>query len=399
MSRWQNIKALAGTAGICGWLLLAYPVMDLLTTRQRSVDAYAQVDTSAAVIILYTTLCFFVVIIYSGKNHRAFSLKAFFNTPIVWFLLYTIYAIFSMVWSVNFRLSGYRAFECLTMLLLMATVWQRLFATHNMNIVMNWCMLWVGLQVICQLLNYLRYTTSLAVLIEASQMVSTTFFFMALYRHHKQWIHYLIMVLSVLSGSTVAYIGMSVGLVSLFLGNYKYKFPMFLLFILLLLFMVFYGPRRFIKDTIFYDKTEISIEQTSGRNQIMEVGILTLKEQPLGYGFFVGEVYALQKNGLFVINGHNSFFSAAMGLGYVGIVLLFIFFLGMFRVTFYRGIPLQYRQPLIGCFFVGFFHCMGNPGIGSRIYGSWMPVMLLFTLICSFYAYNRKYLNAHNVGY
>ena len=398
MSRWQNIKALAGTAGIYGWLLLAYPVLDLLTTRQRSVNAYAQVDSSAVVMILYTILCF-VAIISSGKNHHAFSLNAFFNTPMVWFLLYTIYAFFSMAWSVDFKLSGYRAFECLVMLLLMATVWQRLFATHNMNIVIDWCMLWVGLQIICQLLNYLRYTTNLADLIEGAQMVSTTFFFMALYRRHKRWIHYLIIVLSVLSGSTVGYIGMCVGLVSLFFGESKDKFPIFLLSMLLMLFIVFYGPQRFIKDTIFYDKPEISIEATTGRNHIMEAGIRTIKEQPLGYGFFVGEVYALHKNGIYVINGHNSFFSAAMGLGYVGIVSLFIFFLGMFRVTFFRGIPRQYRQPLIGCFFVGFFHCMGNPGIGSRIYGSWMPVMLLFTLICSFYAYNRKYLNAHNVGY
>ena len=131
----------------------------------------------------------------------------------------------------------------------------------------------------------------------------------------------------------------------------------------------------------------------------METALLSLEQNPIGYGFFAGEPYILYQHYAGVINGHNSFFSAAMGLGYVGIILLLIFFIGMFRVTFSQCIPRKYRQSLIGCFFVGFLHCMGNPGIGSRVYGSWMPVMLLFTLICCFYAYYGKKRNAHNLGY
>lgn len=397
MSRWKDIKQLAGSAGPCGWLLLCYPVMDLLTSRTRNHDHYATVDASAAITIAYTFVCFIVVIVESKKQQTKLSVLN--KTPMVWFIIYTLYGFVSVFWSVYAQLTSYRAFECLTMMMLMLQVWQKLLAKHDLAKVMDWCMLWVELQVICAIISTLRWTTDVFEILASSQMVATTFFFMALYHSHKRWIHWLIMVLAIMSGSTVAYIGMAIGTISIFWGKSKYKVPVFIFALFAGVFIYIYGPKKFIKDTVFYDKEAIALDQTSGRDQVMETVLLSLQKNPMGYGFFAGEPYILYQYYQGAINGHNSFFSAAMGLGYVGIVLLFIFFLGMFRVTFYRGIPREYRQPLIGCFFVGFLHCMGNPGIGSRIYGSWMPVMLLFTLICSFYAYNRKYHNAHHLGH
>lgn len=387
MSGWKRIKRLAGSAGPCGWLLLAKPVLDLLTARQRDLDQYATVDASAAISIVYTFVCFLAVIVESTKRHTKLGNKVLSKTPMFWFLIYTVYGFISMAWSVNMQLTGYRAFECLTMMLLMLTVWQRLFAKHNMDRVMGWCMLWVGLQVVCQIISTLRWTRDPLMVLGSSQMVATTFFFMALYHPHKRWIHWLIMVMAILSGSTVAYIGMTIGVVSIFWGKTKYKVPVFIFALLAGVFIYYYGPQKFIKDTVFYDKEAIAMDHTSGRDQVMETALISLQQNPMGYGFFVGEPYILYQHYRGAINGHNSFFSAAMGLGYVGIVLLFVFFIRMFRATFYRDIPRKYQQPLIGCFFVGFLHCMGNPGIGSRIYGSWMSVMLLFTLICSFYIY------------
>jgi hypothetical protein len=400
MSRGKRIIRLAGSAGPCGWLLLAKPVLYLLTARGRDLDQYATVDASAAINIAYTFVCFLAVIVESTKRqHSRLGNAVLSKTPMFWFLIYTVYGFISMVWSVNMQLTVYRAFECLAMMLLMLMVWQRLFAKHNMDRVMEWCILWVGLQVVCQIISTLRWTTDPLRVLGASQTVATTFFFMALYHSHKRWIHWLIIVMAIMSGSTVAYIGMAIGTISIFWGKAKYKVPVFIFALLAGAFIYYYGPQKFIKDTVFYDKEAIAMDQTSGRDQVMEVALISLQQNPMGYGFFAGEPYILYQHFRGAINGHNSFFSAAMGLGYVGIVLLFIFFLGMFRVTFYRGIPRKYRQPLIGCFFVGFLHCMGNPGIGSRVYGSWMPVMLLFTLICSFYAYNNNKIYVRNMGH
>jgi len=397
MSRWKEIIRLAASAGPCGWLLLAKPVLYLLTARSRDLDQYATVDASAAINIAYTFLCFLAVIVESSKRHSEFGYAVLSKTPMFWFLIYTIYGFISMVWSVNLQLTGYRSFECLTMMLLMLMVWQRLFAKYNMGRVMDWCMLWVGLQVVCQIISTLRWTTNPIDILGASQFVATTFFFMALYYSPKRWIHWLIIVMSILSGSTVAYIGMAVGMVSIFWTKSKYKVPVYILALIAGFFIAYYGPQQFIKDTVFYDKSEISIHATSGRDQVMETALLSLQENPIGYGFFAGEPYILYQYYAGAINGHNSFFSAAMGLGYVGIILLLLFFIGMFRITFSRCIPRKYRQSLIGCFFVGFLHCMGNPGVGSRVYGGWMPVMLLFTLICSFYTYNKYHFNNKRV--
>lgn len=399
MSKIKQIFSLAGSAGTCGWLLLAEPIINLLTARRRDLDAYAVVDMSAAVTIMYYVVCF--IILFAGKEKKKVPLswKDLFSTPIVWFVIYTLLGFVSMIWSVNYRLTGYRAFECLTMMLLMMSVWKSLFAFDNNCKVINWCMLYVSVQVICQIVSVLKWSTDILTILGTSQMVATTFFFMAFYHPNKKLIYYLIMVMAILSGSTVAYIGMAIGLVSLFWGKSKYKLPVFAIAFIGFLAVAFIGPQKVIKDTIFYDKESISLEETSGRDQVMETALTSLKQQPQGYGFFAGEPYILYQEYSGAINGHNSFFSAAMGLGYAGVVIIFIFFIGMFRVTFSSYIPREVRQSLIGCFFVGFLHCMGNPGIGSRIYGSWMPVMLLFTLICSFYAYNRKYHNAHHLGH
>lgn len=394
----KSLIKLAGMGGTCGWLLLGYPVLELLTKRRRTLDEFDTVDASAAVVVVYVFLCFIAVLMMFGKRYGKLSGKVLIGTPMMWFLIYTVYGAISMIWSVNLQLTGYRAFECLTFMLLMVMACQRLFAKHDMQKVMDWCMLWVGLQVVCQIISTLRWTTNPIEILGASQCVATTFFFMALYHSHKRWIHWLIIVMAILSSSTVAYIGMAVGMVSIFWTKSKYKVPVYILALVAGFFIAYYGPQQFIKDTVFYDKSEISIHETTGRDKVMETALLSLQENPIGYGFFAGEPYILYQYYAGAINAHNSFFSAAMGLGYVGIILLLLFFIGMFRITFSRCVPRKYRQSLIGCFFVGFLHCMGNPGVGSRVYGGWMPVMLLFTLICRFYAYYNK-RNAHNLGY
>lgn len=399
MSKFKQLVSLAGSAGTCGWLLLAEPIINFLTARRRDLEAYAVVDMSAAITIVFYLVCFLFVFFGKEKIKSALRWADLFRTPMAWFLIYTLLGFVSMYWSVNFRLTGYRAFECLTMMLLMLKVWKSLVSYENNSKIINWCMLYVSVQVICQIISVVMWSSDIFEILASSQMVATTFFFMALYHPNKRLMYYLIIVMAFLSGSTVAYIGMAIGLVSMFFGKSKYILPVSVLAFVGFLLVAFIGPQKVLKDTIFYDKETISMEETSGRDKIMETALLTLDQQPQGYGFFAGEPYILYQEYAGAINGHNSFFSAAMGLGYAGVGIILLFFIGMFRVTFSSYIPREVRQSLIGCFFVGFLHCMGNPGIGSRIYGSWMPVMLLFTMICSFYAYNRKYRNAHNLGY
>lgn len=381
----QFVKA----GGISGLLLLIRPLLNLLFSRRRDINAYASIDFSALVFIAYSFVCFIVAWNTLSKSKSPFGRLLMTKTPLIWFIIYTIYGGISMLWSVSLTLTAFRAFECMAMILLIVAIMQTLFTTCQLKKIIDWTILYVVVDIVFSLLRTLTWTTSLSWLLESSQAVSTVFFFMALYYPRKKWYHYLIMVMAIFSGSTVAYIGMAVGCISVLWMDTKHKVPIFLGVLVVSMAIYVIGPHKVLKNTVFHDKESISLEETSGRNYLMEISLQSVKDNPWGLGFVSGELFLLRDCGHNAINVHNSLFSAGIGMGYVGIVMMAIFLLGIGVTVFSRKIPKQYRSSLIGCLFVGFLHCMGNPALGSRVFGAWLPVTFLFTLICSFYVYGR----------
>ena len=385
MSSIKYWRDLIKSGGICGLLLLVRPVIYLLFSRQRNLNAYAAVDVSAIIFIIYAVICFFAAYKVLSKSGSSFGRALIKRTPLIWFVIYTIYGLFSMFWSVNLVLSAFRAFECASMILLIVAIMQKLFSTCNIDRIIDWTILYVSVDIILSIIGVAQWSTNISSLLGASQMMSTTFFYMALFYPRKKWYHYLIIIMAIFSGSTVSYIGMAIGTISLFWLKTKYK-PLFLIGIICIgMSFAIIGPQKIIKETLFYDKESISIEETSGRDHLMEVAIETVKEYPWGLGFFAGEPLVFYSKSLSAINAHNSIFSAGIGLGYAGIIIMSIFLLKVFFTVFSKKIAFKYRAALIGCFFVGFLQCMGNPALGSRVFGAWLPVTYLFTLICSFY--------------
>ncbi|MBO5922427.1 MAG: O-antigen ligase family protein [Bacteroidaceae bacterium] len=391
MSNFRNWKELAKSGGLCGILLLIRPLIYLIFSRQRDMNAYSAIDLSATIFIIYAFICFFVALNALSKETTYFSKKLIFSTPLIWFIVYTIYGAISIFWSVNLSLTAFRAFECMAMILLIVAIMKKLFTTCSTEKIINWVILYVLIEIFISIVRTLKWNTNFFVLLESSQMVSTTFFFMALYYPRKKWYHYLILLMSIFSNSTVAYIGMVIGLISILWKRTKYKAVVVMgVMIFCFSFMVI-GPEKVLKQTVFYDKESISLEETSGRDHLMEVSIETIKENPMGLGFFAGEPYIFYSRGLNSINAHNSIFSAGIGLGYIGIVIMIMFLLRMFVTVFSKYIPNNNKASLVGCFIVGFVHCMGNPALGSRVYGAWLPITVLFSLICSFYVYGKYY--------
>lgn len=392
INRWiTSFCSLVNAAGICGWLLIARPAIYLIFSRQRELNAYATVDASALVFIIYAVLCFFFSLRELNNKETDFGRSLIYRSPLFWFVLYTVLGAFSMLWSVNFELTGFRAFECFSMLALIIAIVQKLFEQDDFDIIIRWTLLYVTVDIVFSLIRTLFYTTDVMMLLQTSQMMSTVFFFMALYDAHKRWYHFLIMAMAIFSMSTTAYIGMALGCISLFWGKKKYRIHVLIGTIILGCVIAIVGPYKFVKETVFFEKETISLHETSGRDKIMNVAVDALLQKPEGYGFFAGEPYLLYAKRLGAINGHNSLFSAAIGLGIPGIVLISIFFLGMFRIVLSRHIKAEYKPALIGCFMVAFLHCMGNPGLGSRVFGSWLPVMFLCTLVCGFYVQGKYY--------
>lgn len=382
---------LAAMGGSCGVLLLIRPLIYMIFARRRDLDAYASVDASAAIFILYAIICFFLSARELNRRRQTLGRILFIHSPLLWFSLYTILGLASMLWSVNLQLTGFRAFECMSMTMLMVAIVQNLFCRGGCKTVIQWAILYVTVDVIFSIIRALSYTTDVMILLQTSQMTATTFFYVALFQRPKKWWNYLIVLMAIFSMSTVAYIGMALGSISTFFGPKKYRGMVIFAFLILGVVIAVIGPYKFIKDTVFFDKQSVSLQETTGRDKIMEVVLEGLETKSAGYGFFSGEPYLLYSKNLGAINGHNSLFSAAIGLGIPGVLLMSIFFLAMIKTVFSRYIPPEYRASLIGCFCVSFLQSMGNPGIGSRVFGGWMPTMFATVLICGFYVYGKYY--------
>ena len=374
-----------------GWTLLARPVIYFLFSRRRDLEAYSSVDFTAIVFIFYSVIAFIVGWRALANSRSRIGVSVLTRSPIVIFIVYSLWAVASMFWSVNYQLTGFRAFECIAMTFLIVAVIQDLFETGSVRFVILWSLLFCTWDIIWAVCRAALWAPSLSVLLEVSQMMSTCFFFMALYFIPRRWYNYLIMVMSVFSMSTVAYIGMALGSVSSFWNEGRTRLIAIVGAFVLLLTVIAVGPQKLLKDTIFFDKDEISLEETSGRDHLMEISIATMNKYPMGLGFFAAEPYVLYAANYGAISAHNSLFSAGIGMGIPGVIIMALFFIAIGKVTISQFIPEKYKSIVIGCFCVAFLHCMGNPSIGTRVFGAWIPCMYIFVLICSLYIYSKYY--------
>lgn len=379
------------TTTVAGWVLLARPVIYLLFSRQRDLNDYNAIDFSSVIFILYSVVAFIVGYKTVFRSENNFGRDVLFRSPIKWFLIYTGLCLLSMLWSVSFSMTGFRAFECAGMALLIVAVIQELFETANLKYVILWSLFYCSWNIFFSLIKAQLMAMNLSDSLQSSQMMATTFFFMALYFVPLKWYNYLTIIMSIFSMSTVAYIGMALGSISTFWTKGKAKFYVICAALVLGITILAIGPYKVLKDTVFFDKQTISIEETSGRNHLMDVTLKTMNENPLGLGFFAGEPYVLYRHNLGAISAHNSLFSAGLGMGWAGIILISIFFIAVGYAAFSKYQNDKYKPILIGCFCVAFLHCMGNPSVGTRVYGAWMPVMYIFVLISSYYVFGKKY--------
>lgn len=391
-----GIKYLIRNTTPIGWVLLARPVMYALFSRRRDLDDYAAIDFSALIFILYSFVAFFWGLKVIRDSNSNFGNNIIRRTPILLFGIYCVLGLVSMAWSVNYMLTGFRVFECVAMTILIIAVIQDLFETCDLRFVFTWSLFYCTVDILSALWRTSMWASDIRTYLESSQMMSTCFFFMALYFVPRRWNNWLIIVMSVMSASTTAYIGMAIGMISSFWQKGHRKLFVMMGAVALIVLVLYIGPYAILKDTIFYDKSDISIEQTSGRDHLMDTTFRTLDQYPYGLGFFAAEPYIIYATGMRgAISAHNSIFSASMGMGWPGIIVISLFFLALTKITFSKYIPSDYRPIAIGCFCVAFLHCMGNPSVGTRVFGAWMPCMYIFVLNCGLYIYGKYYETIH----
>lgn len=379
-------------AGFSGVLLAAKPLIAVLTTRRRDLSDYGAVDASAMVNIVYTFIIMAQCLMELVREREIPYMKILFATNLRWFVWFTIWGGVTTLWSVNPALSGFRTLECAAYFLLIVIVAARLVFQHGIPVMLGWFMRWylvadIGLRAVS--MAY-RGMGMIDIVTYVSQMTAPVFFYLVLFHEPSHWIRVLIVALTFLSRATTAYIGVAMGTLGLWFGSKKKKTLALFLLLAVFMGMLWVGPEAVLKETVFRERSGIGLEYSSGRDKLWEFAWENGNRRPWsGYGFFAAEPHLLYDRGLGAITCHSSFLSALLGTGYFGLMLLSVYIFSYIPLLLGSTIPKTYRSALMGSYAVALLQCLGNPGIGSRVYGSWMSVTILFAMISVIGFYNR----------
>jgi len=383
-----KIKEAFKLGGLPGYLLLGYYVIQFAFARSKS--DMAAVDTSAMIFAAYALGAglYSFKQLSKGANKRFLS-WVFTKSPVKWFGLYTLLCLISALWSPNLTLSAYRAVECIGLLLLNMSCVCYIIQRYDYRTIMLWSVTYAFLNLCLTFANgIVRIDLNYA--LYACQFPATIFFYLAFYCAPKKYIKYPMMLIAFMCKSVTGYCGMVLGMCSFMFGNRKYRVMGILIAVAVIAAMSSMGVEQFLNETIFASKGgvivngQIDNDKTSGRSDIWENAnemMVHENRQWHGFGFVVGEMMmAREFIGIQVIGMHNGFLSAYVGTGYIGLFLFTLFMVMVAWLTYRNHIPKEQRQVLIACVCVILVHTYGNPGLGFRVYGTWMPAMFIVML-------------------
>jgi hypothetical protein len=372
-----------------------------LISRRRSFENVAAIDTSATIQIVMTVVAFGVAVYYLKKVSVLRNLT--FYTPLKWFLFYTLWAAISSLWSIQGLMSAYRAFEALAWFLLLCSVISRLYESLEPVEIIKWVLYYAVFAIAFNILHLvLRFGFSVLsidiLLIE--QMGSTPYFFLALLLPVGLLVKIFILPISIFSVSNTAYAGMAGGLLAFLMDKGRLRQVLILVIIGVLVAIATIGTNLILQKTIFYGQGGVGIEYTTGRDKIAILAMKEAKERPFtGFGFAAGETYIINKVHRGAIGAHNGLLSAQLGTGLIGTVLLSIFLVKVITIAGSRYLPTELRTVFLASAILITVQTLGNPGIGSRVYGTWIPAILIISLIClvqqhyEYQYFNDNYMN------
>ena len=374
--------------GLPTYLLLAYPIIIALISRQRDFSEVISIDTSASIQIVISLLAFLVSIneYRVNKTLRVLITK----TPLIWFFYYILFGFISGFWSIDFNLTLYRAFENLSFLLLICASLSIVYNKYKSpEVMVYWALYYAVLLIITGTLKrsllwgFPLFSIDTLLL---EQMNSSPFFFLALLLPVGWLIRFIVLPISIFSLSNTAYIGMLVGSLAIRGGKRSVNIILTLMVCSLSFIILYFGLESFLQNTVFYGKSGVGMEFTSGRGAIFELAINEGLKSPLvGNGFVAGDTYVINKNFEGAIGAHNGFLSAFLGTGIVGLIIFTCFFINSFKIARSKFLPLKYKVAFSSSLLFVSIYTFGNPGLGTRVYGSWISATLIMVLISLIY--------------
>ena len=177
-----SIKDFFLSAGLPGYLLLFYPTLIALVSRQRDLSEVSSIDSSATIQVIFTCAAFLVSIneLIENKTLRILITKS----PLKWLFSFILLGFVSTLWSVNVSLTFYRSFENLSFLLLICASLSVVYNKYKSpEILIYWVLYYAVLLIITgtlkrSLLWGLPFFSIDTLLLE--QMNSSPFFFLVL---------------------------------------------------------------------------------------------------------------------------------------------------------------------------------------------------------------------------
>lgn len=381
MSKYLNFFKLAGYPG---YLLLGYDIVQLVLARSNDGGG---VDAVALIFAAYSILCLVYSFVEYFRKQVLFN-HILFKTPLVFFILYTLFGMISCMWSDNLPLTLFRAMECLALLMLVVCVYIKLIRYKQVDVIYKWTMLYVVFDSFCKSLQAF-WTGGFNAFIPGNgfwsicQFVAPLFFFLFFLHSDNKYFKYFILLGAIFAKSTVGYIAIVGSAFALFLGDKKSKRWGLVIFTLAIICNLALGFDGFMKATISSEHDVTNIEDSSGRNEIWEIGVWAYEQSPIyGHGFFYYENYITKlMKGSYAIGMHNSYLSALVGEGIIGLVLFSLFMIMMLVYSLSNNIPRKYKAATLALMLSIIVETIGNPSIGFRVYGSWIPSMVGVVLI------------------
>lgn len=379
--------------GLPTYLLLLYPFFLAFISRQRDLNDVTTIDTSALSQIIFSVFAFLVSMLElrSNKTLRVLITK----TPVRWFLYYIIFCFLSVFWSIDFNLTLYRAFENMSFLLLICASFSILYNKYKSpSILIYWVLYYAILLILTgtlkrSLLWGLPLFSIDTLLLE--QMNSAPFFFLVLLLPVGWFLKSIIVSISIFSLSNTAYLGMLFGSLGISGVKRNIKIIFILIFATVTFFILFYDLTTFLQNTIFYGKDGVGFEYTSGRDAIYELAINEGMKKPLlGYGFVAGDTYIISANFERIIGAHNGFLSAFLGTGIFGLILFIWFFIKTFKLAKSKFLPKKYKAVFSSSIIFVLIYTFGNPGLGTRVFGSWISSTIIIALISIVYLHFKR---------
>lgn len=376
-----SVKGFFTVAGLPGYLFLFDNILKVIVARKRDIENYSAVDTSAVLQIVFVSIVF-------GLSFHFFLIRKgtlFFKKPLSYLLAFIFACFLSILWAPNISVTGYRAFESLTYFILIVWVLFNLSIRLTPQQIIEWTAYWIVWNILLDYVSILKITSlnGYHLFFQSARTVFPMGIFFILLISKRKFFKILMVLFILFSLSNKVYFGLAFGLLGFLWGESKYKSYILILALSLVFLLLYLDIEDLLRNTLFFGRNSIDLTDSSGRNQIWNIAWHGVKENPtIGYGFVSGENSILYQSFTRAINVHNSFLSSLLAVGVVGTIPLLFYFISIVKISFSKVFPKKkWRTAIISTALMSITISMAAPGLGGRVYGSWIPVVFVFTLI------------------